>query len=129
MNVDVSQENMSEFEGLMKQNMNSAQSNRPATMGKSREQIAGETGEFNLRDAIGQRFQRQHKPGTKEGLKYSTCSNNSERAEFRAKWAKAEYKDCDGLGWPTTHSAELLECGALCGWLADVRNAASVQQT
>ena len=44
---------------------------------------AGETGEFDLRGAVGQAFYHAHKPGSASHDEYALCKSRLDRANFR----------------------------------------------
>jgi hypothetical protein len=53
---------------------------------------AGKTGYFDIRDAVGQRFQREHKKGNIEHGIYSKIANRDEKRLFRESWAKKKFE-------------------------------------
>ena len=55
------------------------------------EEKAGLTGEFDIRDRLGQRFQKQHAPGTDKHQQYSRLAGREAKKKFREDWAKSEY--------------------------------------
>ena len=54
---------------------------------------AGGTGEFDIRDAVGQRFAREHMKGSAEHEKYHQCGTREEKKTFRENWAKKRFQD------------------------------------
>lgn len=54
-------------------------------------QKAAMTGEFDLRGAIGAKFQRAHKAGSEARKAYDLCKSRDSKAAFRTKWAKETY--------------------------------------
>jgi len=49
---------------------------------------AAKTGFFDLRDAVGLRFQRAHKKGSKDHDRYANLCSRAEKQQFREAWAK-----------------------------------------
>ena len=50
-------------------------------------------GEFDIRDALGQRFQKAHKPGSEEHGKLKQCKTWAEKKAFRQAWASTQYQE------------------------------------
>ena len=55
---------------------------------------AASTGEFGLRDKVGQNFARRHAKGTDAHAAYMACASLEDKRRFRAAWAKEFYKGC-----------------------------------
>ena len=51
------------------------------------------TGLFDIRDKVGQRFQRDHKPGSENHTKYSLLKSRQAKAEYRKSWSQAKFKN------------------------------------
>jgi hypothetical protein len=53
---------------------------------------AGTTGDFEIRDAVGQRFQREHKKGKSQHALYSKLADRDEKRIYRETWAKKKFE-------------------------------------
>ena len=75
--------------------INAAQEKLPAPdqygLGADRLRQLATTGVFELRDAVGLKFQREHKPGSPARIEYDKNQSREAKAEFRKAWAKRKY--------------------------------------
>ena len=62
--------------------------------GESVYEKAGRTGEFNVRDAVGQHFARVHKKGTEEYNKYNALESRAEKKTLPRSVGKNKIRKC-----------------------------------
>ena len=91
---EVSENDTSPLDKLLRQARQDAEQPASAEAVDEAVRKAALTGEFGLRDKIGQNFARRHAKGTDAHAAYQACESMEDKRRFRAAWAKEFYKDC-----------------------------------
>ncbi len=98
--AQVDEANVEDFEGLLQQEMERKKSSKGSTEAAGGEVLEGNdqklieaatSGKFDTRDAVGQRFSKEHKPGSKAHQQYNLMKTRAEKAAFREDWAKKTF--------------------------------------
>lgn len=88
--IPVSENDMDAFNSCLSVAVDEKQPQTQSASDK-REEVLADTGNFDIRDPIGQKFYEDHKAGTATHEAYRKCTGRESRKLFREAWAKAKY--------------------------------------